>query len=232
MCGRISRDIEMDELMALFRAGQIPHPDTWDGDRLDWASLAAVQVAPTQPMLATTLDEPLQMMRWGFCARWFTALDQHGRPLVNARAETVAQKPTFRDAWRAGRRCLIWTSGWYEWQKTPTGKRPHHVQLPGREALALAGIWEDYEAPDGEIIRTVAVLTTAASDDLQAVHHRMPFALHPSAYRGWLEGRVRPEPAPDGVFEHFAVTDRVGRSDYLEPDALQPIDDADLFTRR
>lgn len=225
MCGRISRDIEMDELIALFRAGQIPHPDTWDGDRLDWANLAVTQVAPTQPMIATTLDTPLQWMRWGFCARWFDRLDQHGRPLVNARAETVARKPTFRDAVQAGRFCLVWCSGWFEWQKTPTGKQPHHIQLPDRQPFALAGLWEDFERPDGEMIRTVAVLTTPASDDLKSVHDRMPFALHPSAYRAWLAGQVRPETAPAGLFEHFAVTTRVGRADYLDADALQPLSD-------
>lgn len=225
MCGRISRDIEMDQLIALFRAGHIPHPDTWDGPRLDWASLAAVQVAPTQAMVTTTLEEPLQWMRWGFCARWFKSVDQHGRPLVNARAETIANKPTFRDAWRAGQRCLVWCSGWYEWQTLATGKQPHHIQLPDRQPFALAGIWEDFQQPDGETIRTVAVLTTAASDDLQALHDRMPFALHPSAYLGWLQGQVRPSPAPDDVFEHFAVTPRMGRADYLEADALMPLAD-------
>jgi putative SOS response-associated peptidase YedK len=234
MCGRVSRSIGYKELLELFEAGELPHPDAYIGDRpgkapqlppIDFASLSVVQVAPTQDMLVTTRDTPgLQLMRWGFCASWFKQPDQYGRPLVNARAETATTKPTFRAAVRAGRRCLVWVSGWFEWQKTQGGKQPHHIQLPGRQPFAMAGIWERYTPPGGDPMNTVAVLTTAASADLAAIHDRMPFCLHPSAYRAWLDGQIAPQPAPTGIFEHYPVTTRVGRSDYLGSDALMPVE--------
>lgn len=177
MCGRVSPSIGYAELLKLYEAGELPHPDAYIGDRpgtpprmppIDFSSLSVVQVAPTQPMLVTTRDRPgFQLMRWGFCPAWFKQIDQYGRPLVNARSETATTKPTFRDAVRAGRLCLVWVSGWFEWQKTASGKQPHHIQLPGRELFAMAGIWERFTPPDGEPTSTVAVLTTAASPDLE-----------------------------------------------------------------
>lgn len=212
----------------MFRLGLIDwHPDGYTGDRPgktpqlpdlpeapDWfEDLAAVQVAPSQPMITTTRSTALEVMQWGIRPKW-------GGLLINARGETVDQKKAFRYAVRAGQFCITWVSGWFEWQKTPTGKRAHHLQLPGRRPLGLASVWVN-----GDAGRELAIVTTAASPDMAAIHDRMPFALHPSAYRAWLQGELRPEPPPAGIFEAYPVTAAVGRSTYQGADALERVGD-------
>lgn len=233
MCGRISRDLSYEELIELYERGEIAHPDDWvrrrgpddpfDAPFDDWRDLSRVQVAPTQDLAVTVRGGALRRMRWGFCPSWFERLDARGRPHINVRAETIDEKRTFRGAFRAGRFGLVWVTGWFEWQAGPTGKRPHLIQRPGAAPFALAGLWETWPGPAGPV-DTVAIITTAASTDLSAIHARMPFALHPSAYRAWLAGQVRPEPAPIGTFEAAPVTARIGRADYQGRDALVPIE--------
>jgi putative SOS response-associated peptidase YedK len=111
--------------------------------------------------------------------------------MINARSETVHEKPAFRQAF-AKRRCLIPVDGFYEWQK-PTGdsdergKVPVLLTLPKQHCFAFAGLWEGWKSPDGTILRSFTIMTTAAIPDLQQLHHRMPVILPPQAYAAWLD---------------------------------------------
>jgi putative SOS response-associated peptidase YedK len=126
----------------------------------------------------------LAMLRWGFLPRW--AKPGKLRPMINARAETAAEKPSFRAAF-ANRRCLVPADGFYEWQARGKGAKQPYFIYPASGPVAFAGIWERWQGPDGEALDTVAILTTAANKRLQPIHHRVPAVIVQDAYATWLE---------------------------------------------
>lgn len=132
----------------------------------------------------------LSALRWGFIPRWYkTPTD--GPLLINARAETIAEKPAFRAACRE-RRCLIPVTGFYEWTKGDDGARlPWYIQGAEGAPLVFAGVWQDWAGPDGDVLRTCAIVTTGANEPMQAIHHRMPVLVQPQDWGLWLgeEGR-------------------------------------------
>jgi putative SOS response-associated peptidase YedK len=127
----------------------------------------------------------LQAMRWGLIPHWYKK--PNGGPLlINARAETIAEKPAFRSAVRE-RRGLIVASGFYEWTKDAEGGRdPWYITRSDGSALAFAAIWQDWKDPEGTRQATCAIVTTAANDAMQAIHHRMPVILAPDDWPLWL----------------------------------------------
>ncbi len=149
-------------------------------------------IAPTQPV-ATVIHAPneshnrLGLMRWGLIPRW--AKDRSiGARLINARAETVHQKPSFREALRR-RRCLVVADGFYEWQKRGGGARqPYFVTLKERRPFGFAGLWERWRDPhSGEELITCTLITAAANALVAPIHHRMPVILPREAYATWLD---------------------------------------------
>jgi putative SOS response-associated peptidase YedK len=128
----------------------------------------------------------LDALHWGLIPFW--AKDASiGRRLVNARLDSVAEKPAFREAW-ARRRCLIPASGFYEWSEAKGGrKRPHFIRPIGEPLLALAGLWERWRTPGGEKLETCVIVTTDASAQLKAVHDRMPLLIPRDAHALWLD---------------------------------------------
>lgn len=148
-------------------------------------------IAPSQYIAAIRETEEagrhLVMLRWGLVPFW--AKDPSiGNRLINARAETVAEKPSFRAAYRQ-RRCLVLADGFYEWKKTDSGKVPHFISLASGEPFAFAAIWEHWKSKqDAEDIQSTALLTTSANDFMQDVHHRMPVLLQPDTAQRWLAG--------------------------------------------
>ena len=149
-------------------------------------------IAPTQPV-ATVIHAPneshnrLGLMRWGLIPRW--AKDRSiGARLINARAETVHQKPSFRQALHR-RRCLVLADGFYEWQKRAEGARqPYFVTLKERRPFGFAGLWERWRDPaSGEELTTCTLITTAANALLAPIHERMPVILPREAYAAWLD---------------------------------------------
>lgn len=172
-------------------------------------------IAPTQPVLAVRAvpgngRREIVALRWGLVPPW--AKDPSiGDRMINARAETVAEKPAFRSAFRK-RRCLIPASGFYEWKKTGGRKQPHYIRRRDGAPLAFAGLWERW-APEGEApLETCAIVTTDANDLLAAVHDRMPVILSPAAYDAWLDpgadpGRLRAllAPSPPGDLEMYPI---------------------------
>jgi len=126
--------------------------------------------------------------RWGLIPHWSDDPSIANR-LINARAETAASKPAFRSAARY-RRCLIPADGFYEWKTTPRGKQPYLVRLHGDRLFALAGLWDQWQSPTGEILETCTILTVEPNSLMARIHNRMPLILPPEAYPIWLDPTV------------------------------------------
>jgi len=127
----------------------------------------------------------LTSMRWGFLPTWYKKPND-GPLLINARAETIAEKPAFRAAARA-RRALVVATGFYEWTKTPEGARdPWYITPSSGGALVMAAVWQDWTDGQGETLRTCAIVTTAANKAIRHIHHRMPVILRPEDWPLWL----------------------------------------------
>jgi len=148
-------------------------------------------IAPTQYVAAIRNGDEdgreLTMLRWGLIPFW--AKDPSiGNRMINARAETVAEKPAYRAAYRR-RRCLVLADGFYEWHKEAAGKVPYFVSLANRQPFALAGLWENWQSKEsGESIQSTTLITTAANDFMTALHHRMPVILEAETADRWLTG--------------------------------------------
>jgi putative SOS response-associated peptidase YedK len=185
----------------------------------EWRALAdrppRWNVAPTQlaPVLVNRPTPTVENLRWGLVPRWADDLAIGGK-LINARGESAAEKPAFRDA-LARRRCLVPIDGFYEWRAEGKRRAPLWIRREPRRAFALAGLWERWRAPDGEPIHSFAILTTAATAALAAIHDRMPVILGPADWARWLH----PEPLPPE-----ALVDLLAPSD--TPLAVVPVSEA------
>ncbi|WP_369914908.1 SOS response-associated peptidase [Maritimibacter sp. 55A14] len=177
MCGRFAITLPDEAVARLFAAT----PSN------DLPPVPRYNVCPTQDVAAVTsagAARRLRPMRWGFLPHWYKC-PTDGPLLINARAESIAKKPAFRDA-ASARRCLIPASGFFEWTKDAEGKRlPWYIHPAESDALAFAGIWQDWEA-EGVRLTTCAIVTTAASTALSAIHHRMPVVVAPDDWPLWL----------------------------------------------
>jgi len=150
-------------------------------------------IAPTQNIAAIRTDSnnerEMVLLRWGLVPSW--AKDPSiGNRMINARAETVAEKPSFRAAFRH-RRCVVLADGFYEWRKENDTKTPYFISLRSGEPFALAGLWENWnDKNSGESLQTTTVITTAANEFMHSLHHRMPVVLQPDTADEWLAGSV------------------------------------------
>jgi putative SOS response-associated peptidase YedK len=153
-------------------------------------------VAPGDEVLAVTTDRDGnprgELLRWGLVPSWAPQPDT-GLKMINARVETVAERPAFRRAFERYR-CLIIADGFYEWRRLPAGpKQAFHITRTGGEPFAFAGLWSIWHAPEGHTMRTCTILTTAASRAIAPLHDRMPVILAPGAESAWLEHSRPPE---------------------------------------
>jgi len=181
MCGRFAQIRETRELAELLGAELFtPVPPHYN-------------VAPSQDVLACKLLETgervLEPMHWGLIPSW--AQSDHSRySMINARAETVAEKPAFRNAFRH-RRCLIPADGFYEWQEE-NGKQPYYIHQKNNETLVFAGLWEHWDGPQGECIDSCTIIVTDANSQLEQLHPRMPLILTRENWGGWLSPLTEP----------------------------------------
>jgi len=147
-------------------------------------------ISPSQPVAAVRAapagsGRELALLRWGLIPSW-SKDPAIGNRLINARAETPREKPSFRNAFRR-HRCLIPTNGFYEWQHQERGKQPYFVRMRDDRLFAFAGLWDRWESPDKGVIETCTILTTAANAVLAPIHDRMPVILPPAEYARWLD---------------------------------------------
>ena len=220
MCGRFTLTHPNDALARLFDA--VPANDLPDPPRYN--------ICPTQPVatiIAAQGQRRIGPMRWGFLPRWYgTATD--GPLLINARADTLAEKPAFREAARA-RRCLIPASGFYEWTKDAGGNRlPWFIHPPGDAPLAFGGIWQIWQAPAGTRLATCAIVTCAANNDIAHIHHRMPLIVPLADWALWLgeagHGAARlMRPAPEATLVAHRVDPRVNSNRAEGAGLIQPL---------
>lgn len=220
MCGRYSLIADIQELARQFE---------FDGSGFD--NSPRYNVAPTQSVLTVTHREERQaeQMRWGLIPSW--AKDASiGNRMINARGETVAQKPSFRNALQR-RRCLVLADGFYEWQKAGKAKRPMRIVLKSGAPFAFAGLWESWRSPEGETVRSCTIVTTAANDLLQPIHERMPVILPRELEDFWLDGDVTDSaaltdvlaPYPDEAMDYFQVSPLVNKATNNGPDLIVPV---------
>ncbi len=168
--------------------GELQNRFEFDGERLGYAP--SYNIAPTQNVLTVVGGEERRggYMRWGLIPFW--AKDKSiGSRMINARAETVAEKPSFHNAFKR-RRCLIIADGFYEWQKVGAKKRPMRIVMQSGEPFAFAGLWETWRDPEGEVIPSCTIITTSANDLLSPIHDRMPVILPRDVEDFWLDDSV------------------------------------------
>jgi putative SOS response-associated peptidase YedK len=177
MCGRFVITLPATALADLFDA--LPGNDLPGGERYN--------VCPTQPVMACTSEggqRRIRAMRWGFVPHWYKS-PTDGPLLINARGDTVAEKPAFRAAVRE-RRCLIAADGFYEWHRTdPKKPLPWYIRRADGEPLVFAGIWQDWER-EGQHLTACAIVTTEAGPTLRPIHDREPVTVEPADWPMWL----------------------------------------------
>ena len=189
-------------------------------------------VAPGQPIGVVRMEHGARhfaLVRWGFIPSWVKEV-KPGKPLINARGETVMEKPSFRNAMRR-RRCLVPADGYYEWSGAEGRKVPFFVQAADKGLFALAGLWEHWMGTDGSELETAVLMTIAPNAELSAIHDRMPVIIAPEDYETWLTGEVADaarliRPAPDGSFVMEPTT--IGRAAAPKPPPKKP-DQMTLF---
>lgn len=143
--------------------------------------------APTQNLPVILNSEPttINLCQWGLIPRW--AKEQRiGNKLINARAETLLQKPSFRNPFKK-HRCLVLADGFYEWKKTSEKKIPYRISMKTNEPFAFAGIWDEWRTPNGECLRSFAIITTEPNALMKALHNRMPVILRKEDETKWLQ---------------------------------------------
>lgn len=156
---------------------------------------ARYNVAPTQQVVTIMRNgaNHLAMLQWGLIPSW--AKDESiGAKMINARAETLAEKPSFKRLLRS-RRCLIVADGFYEWKKEYGGKTPMYITMKGGQPFAFAGLWDSWKDRDGQQLRTCTIVTTMPNDLVSTIHDRMPAILLPSARDMWLDTDIQDDQA-------------------------------------
>lgn len=156
-------------------------------------------IAPSQPVATVRLNRDtrqreLVLLPLGVLIPSWAKIPAIGYKMINARSETVTEKPSFRNAFKY-RRCLVPATGFYEWQKVEKGKQPYYIQVQDGLPFAIAGLWEHWQSADGSEIESVTLLTTAANEMMRPLHDRMPVIIHPDDYGLWLDpDETKPEP--------------------------------------
>ncbi|MBI3916380.1 MAG: SOS response-associated peptidase [Betaproteobacteria bacterium] len=202
-----------------------PEHDRWF-DELE-AFGPRYNIAPTQacPVARLVAEKPvLAPLRWGLIPFWARDI-AIGNRLINARAETVSDKPAFRAAYRA-RRCLVPASGFYEWRKVPRGKQPYYITGAGGALLAFAGLWEQWQPAGAEPTQSFTIITTDANASMKGIHDRMPVILAPEHYEAWLtasDPRELMRPCQPDMLTAYPVSTAVNSPRNDAPALVEPL---------
>ncbi len=221
MCGRFTLTLSAEQIEARFG---VPLPAGYK---------PRYNIAPTQEILALISDAQgrrIENFRWGLIPHW--AKDPKiVQKLINARAETLFEKPSFRDAVKS-RRCLVLADGFYEWRQMPQGKKtPVYVRLKSREPFGFAGLWESWHSPEGQTLKTCTIITTEPNELLKPIHNRMPVIVPKELEELWLDPlpKVRAElervlcPYRAEELELFDVSSAVNSPSNDGPECIAPV---------
>jgi len=217
MCGRYSITTAVEALRQLFDFQEQPNlkPN--------------YNVAPTQDVPIVRMEDDgkthLRLLHWGLIPFW--AKDKKiGYRMINARSESVAEKPSFRNAFKK-RRCLVVADGFYEWRKEDSAKQPYHIVMKDREPFAFAGLWESWRnKDDGSEVESCTIITTDANPTMRQIHPRMPVILGPKDHGLWLDieaagGAGLLKPCPEDWLEAYPVSTHVNKPSNNDPQCIE-----------
>lgn len=222
MCGRFTLTVSADLLVQTFNLPLLPN---WE---------ARYNIAPTQSVVTVLKpsaqeEKQFQMMKWGLVPSW-SKDPKIGAKMINARSETVHEKPSFRTPFRR-QRCLIPADGFYEWTEGEAGKQPIYIRKKDQSVFAFAGLWDHWEKGD-EVIDSCTIITSEPNELLKKYHHRMAVMLRPEDYDLWMDPDMNdPEPLlellkpyPAEEMEAFAVNKTVNNARNDVPECIEPIE--------
>jgi len=218
MCGRFTRAISTAAVAEAFGVEEVT------GDLK-----ASYNIAPTNQVAVIVSDgkKRLIQVRWGLVPSWAKDLAV-GNKLINARAETITEKASFRTAFKK-RRCLVVADGFYEWQKQGDGKRPVYIRLKSGKPFGMAGLYEVWRSPEGEDVTSCAIITTQANELMQPIHERMPVIIPKEIEDLWLDSTVQDvevmrnllKPYPAEEMEAYPVSKRVNSPGNNSPECIK-----------
>jgi putative SOS response-associated peptidase YedK len=222
MCGRFTLTVNPAELQ-----------DTFSNFIFPEKFAPRFNIAPSQPLLAIPNDgaNKADFFVWGLIPMW--AKDPAmGNRLINARGETVAEKPSFRGSFKY-KRCLILADGFYEWKANPgtKTKTPYFIHMKDRKPFVFAGLWDSWEGPDGSNIKTCTIITTEPNELMNPIHNRMPVILHTRDYAKWLDASPQTpdkllhliKPFPADNMAAYPVSTLVNKPSNDQPELVVPV---------
>ncbi len=207
--------------------------------KIDWDEIGDYRprwnAAPTSKLpvvVSRNGERTLTLMRWGLIPPWAQTRAKAikiARSTFNARADGIDSRPAFRGAWQAGHRCLVIADAYYEWRDAD--RQPFAVALGNRGPMTFAGLWDTWRTPDGDTLRSFAIVTTASNALLRALHGRMPVLLAPDQWAAWLgeagatdaELKAMLKPYPDAAMTFWPVDRRIGNAGNDSPDLFAPL---------
>ena len=226
MCGRFVQYSPLQTIQQILDVGTV-----------SFEVIPNYNVAPTQKIITVIKhnnENKLEKLHWGLVPFWAKDISIGSR-MINARAETVSQKPSFRNAFRK-RRCLIPADGFYEWKGEKGNKQPYYVAIPSGEPFAFAGLWEtwtDKETGEESVYKSCTIITTAASESIREIHHRMPVILDPKFHEKWLNAEIQDPKAlqviiNDGIIhdmKYYPVSKLVNSVKNNDPNCIKPVEE-------
>jgi len=226
MCGRFVQYSPLQTIQQILDVGTV-----------SFEVIPNYNVAPTQKIITVIKhnnENKLEKLHWGLVPFWAKDISIGSR-MINARAETVSQKPSFRNAFRK-RRCLIPADGFYEWKGEKGNKQPYYVSIPSGEPFSFAGLWEtwtDKETGEESVYKSCTIITTAASESIREIHHRMPVILDPKFHEKWLNADIQDPKAlqviiNDGIIHNmsfYPVSKLVNSVKNNDPNCIKPVNE-------
>ncbi len=226
MCGRSSLTKTEKELEQRFNA-------TFYSEDLErYNPLPNFNIAPTHicPVILSRDATRINVLRWGMIPSWSKDIKM-GYKMINARIETIKSKSTYSSA-ISNRRCLVPLTGFYEWKKSGDLKQPYNIFTTDQEIFTMAGMWDSWKSPSGEIIYSFTIITTPPNEMMANIHDRMPAILTPEKESLWLDESLPPksviklleEPYPSDLMSAYKVSAKVGNVRETGPELVEPID--------
>lgn len=220
MCGRYTLNRRQEEIEQAFNIEKVVAD-----------AVARCNVAPTQTVAVVRSDDGervLDAFRWGLIPFWTKELNK-SKPMINARAESIAEKPYWKNC-ISKKRCIVPADGFYEWKKEGKAKTPMWIHLQDKSIFGFAGLWDEWRSPDGELIRSCSIITCAANDAVAPVHDRMPVILHRENFGTWLDPKVTAVAAvlpllvarPNDDISMYAVSSKVNSPSNDSPLLMMP----------